>query len=154
MATTVPTTTTTTVAPSGVTVLVLNGGTTEHAALYFQTKLQDEGYDTLAPSDATTDNNKLTEVLVNKSAVEANALAMAKALSVSPSAVMAPTPQNDAAVPADDLRAADIIVVVGLDISAQVPQGYDGPTTTAPATTVAATTTSMLPATTVAGAAG
>lgn len=124
-----PATTTTTLPPNTVTVLVLNGGTTLHGALYFVTELHGYGYDTLAPNNAASQSVKLSEILVNKSADRANALAIAQLLKTSPSAVMTPTATNDVAVPVADRQLADVIVVVGADIQTQVPNGYTGPTT-------------------------
>lgn len=127
--TTVPTssTTTTTVAPSSVTVLVLNGWTTPHAALYFQTKLSKNGYDTLAPNNAATNTVKVTDIFIAKgTAKSTNAYQVAGIIGVGPSQVVKPTPANDAAIPPSMLSLADLIVVVGEDISHQVPAGYSG----------------------------
>lgn len=133
VATTVPTTTTTTMPPAKVTVLVLNGGTVFHAALYFQTELSAAGYDTLAPNDATSETNKLTQIFVVDPAARGNAVAIAGLLKASPSSVMVPSATNDASVPSSMLQAADVIVVVGADISAQVPPDFETTTTTAAA---------------------
>lgn len=125
--TTVPTTTTsTTLAPSSVTVLVLNGWTTYHAALYFQHQLAAKGYDTRAPNNALSSTNHSSQVFYTSPAYRANALAIAAALSLPSTAVVAPTAANDAAVPAADLSGADIILLVGGDISGRVPVGYNG----------------------------
>jgi hypothetical protein len=122
----VTTTTTTTVPPAKVTVLVLNGWDVYHAALYFKNRLLAAGYDTLAPTDAATSTNKVSEILVNTASDMANGLAIASLLGVGSATVVVPTAANDAAVPAGDLRQADIVLVVGEDISAQVPKGYNG----------------------------
>jgi hypothetical protein len=121
-------TTAVTAPPSSVTVLVLNGWTTEHAALYFQKKLAGDGYDTLAPNNALDETNATTTVFVVAPADGATGTAIAELLGVSDpqTAVMAPTATNDSAVPATFLHQADIIVVVGGDISKQVPVGYTG----------------------------
>jgi hypothetical protein len=128
--TVISTTTTTaiTVPPSTVTVLVLNGWTTEHAALYFQKKLAGDGYDTLAPNNALDETNTTTSVFVVTPADSATGTAIAELLGVSDplTAVVAPSATNDSAVPASVLHQADIIVVVGGDISKQVPAGYTG----------------------------
>lgn len=138
-ATTAPTlSTTTTVAPSSVTLLVLNGWTKEHAALYFETELNGFGYDTLAPTDAATDTNKHSALFVVHSAYESNALAIAESLGLSPSVVVAPKASNDSAIPAGDLSKADLVFVVGQDISGRVPPGYS--TTTQPTITQPTTT--------------
>lgn len=136
--TTLPTTTTTTIAPGKVTVLVLNGGTTYHAALFFQTRLQGDGYDTEAPADATAETYKSTEVFPIEKAARPNAVAIAHLLAVSASSVVTPSDTNEGAIPASDRQAADVIVVVGADISTQVPADYNTTTTTAAATTTAA----------------
>jgi hypothetical protein len=125
--TTAPTTTTTTRAPSSVTVLVLNGWTTAHAALYFQKTLAADGYDTLAPNNATDETTKASQIFVLVPSDNGNALAIASALTLSPSVVVAPTAANDAAVPVADLhQKIGIILVVGADISGRVPTGYKG----------------------------
>jgi hypothetical protein len=125
---TTTTTTAITVPPSTVTVLVLNGWTTEHAALYFQKKLAGDGYDTLAPNNALDETNTTTSVFVVTPADSATGTAIAEVLGVSDplTAVVAPSAINDSAIPASVLHQADIIVVVGGDISKQVPAGYTG----------------------------
>jgi hypothetical protein len=127
--TTVPTssTTTTTVPPSSVTVLVLNGWTTPHGALYFQTKLSKHGYDTLAPNNAATNTVKLSKIYICKgTAKSTNAYQVAGIVGVGPAAVVKPTPANAPAIPPSMLQLADLIVLVGQDISGQVPAGYAG----------------------------
>jgi LytR cell envelope-related transcriptional attenuator len=120
-------TTTTTVAPSTVTVLVLNGWTTPHGALYFQAKLSKAGYDTLAPNNAATNTVKLSMIYICKgTAKSTNAYQVAGIVGVGPAAVVHPTPQNAAAVPPSMLQVADLVVLVGQDISGQVPAGYTG----------------------------
>ena len=119
-------TTAVTAPPSSVTVLVLNGWTTEHAALYFQKKLAGDGYDTLAPNNALNETNTTTSVFVVSPADSATGTAIAELLGLSPSAVVAPSATNDSAIPASVLHQADIVVVVGGDISKQVPVGYTG----------------------------
>ena len=121
-------TTAVTARPSTVTVLVLNGWTTAHAALYFQKKLAGDGYDTLAPNNALDEANATTTIFVVAPADSATGTAIAELLGVSDpqTAVIAPTATNDSAVPATFLHQADIVVVVGSDISKQVPVGYTG----------------------------
>lgn len=120
------TSTTTTVPPSSVTVLVLNGWSTSHAALYFKNALAAHGYDTRAPSNALSETNKTSELFVTQPAFRDNALGIAALLHLPASAVVAPDQQNDAAVPAADLTGADLVLLVGEDISGQVPSGYKG----------------------------
>jgi hypothetical protein len=105
---------------------VLNGWTTEHAALYFQKKLAGDGYDTLAPNNALNEANTTTSVFVVSPADSATGTAIAELLGLSASAVVAPSATNDSAIPASVLHQADIVVVVGGDISKQVPVGYKG----------------------------
>jgi hypothetical protein len=118
------TTTTVPVPPSTVTVLVLNGWTTRHAALYFQKKLAGDGYDTLAPNNALNETNTTTSVFVVSPADSATGTAIAELLGLSSTAVVTPSATNDSAIPATLLHQADIVVVVGEDISKQVPVGY------------------------------
>lgn len=117
---------TTTLPPSKVTVLVLNGFTVRHAALFFQHKLVSDGYDTLAPTNATTETNKTSQVFVISPGYSTNALAIAAYLGLPSSAVLTPTPANDVAVPSTLLHQADLVLVVGGDISNQVPADYKG----------------------------
>ena len=120
-------TTTTTVAPSSVTVLVLNGWTTPHAALYFQKKLAAHSYDTLAPENAATNTNKLSQIFIaNGTAKSTNAYQIAGIVGVGPAAVVHPNATNSTAIPPASLHQADIIVLVGQDISGQVPTTYAG----------------------------
>jgi hypothetical protein len=116
----------TTLAPSKVTVLVLNGWSVRHAALFFQHKLAADGYDTLAPTNATTGTNKSSQIFVVNPGDSANALAIASLVGAPSSAVLTPTPANDSAVPASMLHQADLVLVIGGDISKQVPAGYNG----------------------------
>jgi hypothetical protein len=146
--TTVPAaTTTSTIAPSKVTVLVLNGGSTYHAALFFQTRLQGYGYDTLSPADATAETYKTTEIFHIETAARPNALEIAQLLGAPATSVATPNDTDEGAIPTGDRTAADVIVVVGADISKQVPANYNGSTTT---TAAAATTTAPAETTTAA----
>ena len=120
-------TTTTTVPPSSVTILVLNGWTTPHGALYFQTKLSKHGYDTLAPNNAATNTVQLSRIYICKGTAQStNAYQVAGIVGVGPAAVVHPTPANAAAIPPSMLQLADLVVLVGKDISGQVPAGYTG----------------------------
>ncbi|MGH9107503.1 MAG: LytR C-terminal domain-containing protein [Acidimicrobiales bacterium] len=122
--TTVAPTTTTTLAPSSVTVLVLNGWTTNHAAKFFKTKLAGLGYDTRAPEDALSSTNRSSNIFVVSPSFRSNALTIAGLVHLPASAVVSPAPTNDAAVPPSDLTGVDLVLLVGQDISAQVPSGY------------------------------
>ncbi len=121
------TTTSTTVPPTGVKVLVLNGYTKYHAALYFKNQLAALGYDTLAPMDAVTSTNLTSTLFVVNPADRDNALALARSpLGLPASAVVAPSPTNDSAVPPARLHLADLVLLVGADISGRVPARYNG----------------------------
>lgn len=125
--TTVPPTTTTTVAPSSVTVLVLNGTTTPHAALFFQSKLSKQGFDTLAPNNAAINTVQSSQIFIAKGgAASTDAYQIAGIVGVGPAAVVMPSPTNDSAIPPSMLSLADIVVVIGSDITKQVPAGYAG----------------------------
>ena len=119
-------TTSTRVSPVVVRVLVLNGWSTRHAALYFQKKLAGLGYDTLSPGNAVTADNKVSTLFVVTAADQPNALAVATQLGLPSSAVVSPSPSNDKAIPVVDLHKADLTLVVGADLSRQVPAGYNG----------------------------
>ena len=120
-------TTTTTVAPSSVTILVLNGWTTPHGALYFQKKLASHGYDTLAPNNAAADTVRLSKIYItNGTPKSTNAYQVAGIVGVGPAAVVYPSPANAPAVPPSLLHVSDLVVLVGADISGQVPPGYNG----------------------------
>ena len=73
----IPATTTTTLPPSSVLVLVLNGWQTEHAALFYKNQLAPQGYDLRAPADAATDDNTVSEVFYVHPQYEPNAIAIA-----------------------------------------------------------------------------
>lgn len=120
------TTTSTTLPPSSVTVLVLNGWTTYHAASYFQHQLAAKGYDTRAPQNALSSTNKTSLVYFTSPTYRSSALAIAAALALPSTDVVAPTATNDAPVPPVDLSSADIILLVGADISGRVPPNYNG----------------------------
>jgi LytR cell envelope-related transcriptional attenuator len=107
---------------------VLNGWTTPHGALYFQSKLSKAGYDTLAPNNAATDTVQLSKIYIAKGTPKStNAYQVAGIVGVGPAAVvLKPTPENAPAIPPSMLSLADLIVLVGKDISGQVPAGYSG----------------------------
>ena len=119
-------TTTTTIAPSHVLVLVLNGWTTRHAALYFKNRLAFFGYDLLVPVDAVSDTNQTSKIFYVHAQYEPTALAIAGELDLPASDVLAPSSGNDSALVTADLNSADVIVLVGEDISGRVPAGYNG----------------------------
>ncbi|HTW10790.1 MAG TPA: hypothetical protein VME46_25040 [Acidimicrobiales bacterium] len=121
-----PAATTTTIAPSHVLVLVLNGWTTYHAALYFKNQLSFYDYDLKVPEDAETDTNTRSLVFYTHAQYEPSATQIAKDLHLSPSAVVAPSPTNDGALTVSYIDSADVILLVGEDISGRVPSGYKG----------------------------
>jgi hypothetical protein len=123
------TTTTTTIPTSSVLVLVLNGWTTSHAALFFKNKLATFGYDLRVPIDAVTSNNKTSRVYYVHPQYEATALAIAGDLDLPATDVVAVS-STDAALTSTDIESAYVILLVGEDISGRVPAGYNGTTAT------------------------
>jgi hypothetical protein len=122
----VATTTTTTIPPSSVLVLVLNGWTTRHAALYYKNQLAPHGYDLRVPIYAATDTNQDSGVFFVHAQYEPTALVIAGDLGIPSAAVVAPSSTNDTALTPADLDEADVIVLVGANISGKVPAGYNG----------------------------
>lgn len=107
-------------------VLVLNGWSTRHAALYYKNRLAPYGFDLLTPIDAATADNKQSLVFYEHSQYQAVALTIAQDLSIPTANVVAPSSTNDSALTETDQAAADVIVLVGEDISGKVPTGYNG----------------------------
>ena len=122
----VSTTTSTTIPVASVVVLVLNGWTTEHAALFFKNRLATFGYDLRSPIDAATSDNKTSSVFYVHARYEPSALAIAGELSIPSADVVAPASTNDSALTTTDINSADVIVLVGENISGKVPVGYKG----------------------------
>jgi hypothetical protein len=121
-----PSSTTTTIAPSHVLVLVLNGWTTRHAALYFKNRLAFFGYDLLVAADAANATNQTSTIFYVHAQYEPTALAIAGELDLPATDVLAPSSSNDSALVTANLNSADVIVLVGEDISGRVPAGYNG----------------------------
>lgn len=119
-----PTTTTTTAPNPAVKVVVANGGTVTGAAAFFTAKLDAKGWSTLTPTNATS---------VTASAVyyapgdQGPADTVAASLGLSPTVVH----PISTVTPATGITGADVVLIVGPDLAAQVT-----PTTT---TTAAAT---------------
>ncbi len=115
VATAPPTTTTTTVPRSAVHVLVANGVGSGEFATDFSDELQTQGWSVLPPEDATS--------TVTASAVyyapgsRGPALALAKGLGL-PSAVVQPLSTT---VPVTSAAGANVVLVVGPDLSAKAP---------------------------------
>jgi hypothetical protein len=105
---------------------VLNGYTKYHAALFYQKKLAALGYNTPVGTDAISDTNLTSEIFVVVNADLPNAEAIAQYLGLPPSAIVSPTSANDQMVPAAVLRGSDIVLLVGADLSKQVPPKYNG----------------------------
>jgi hypothetical protein len=110
-------TTTTSTAPSGVltgpgevTVLVLNGAGTKGLAARGVAVLDEAGYETLAPTNATSLGP--TQVLYAEGS-EAGATGVAAVFEIDPAAVVSPL--DVAAPPVGDTGNADVIVVIGSD---------------------------------------
>jgi LytR cell envelope-related transcriptional attenuator len=139
-ATTTSSTTSTTLArpdPSTVSLVVINGTTTSGAAGYFTTKLNNAGYHTGSPLDATATTVTSTLVIVSPTGTRAGGEAVAAALGLANSAVKVGAPAS-APLPAGVLTGSDVVVLVGTDISGQTPSV---PTTTAGGTGLSSTTT-------------
>ncbi len=143
--TTLPAATTTTTpapAPDTVKVLVFNGTTTPHGAGYFQNKLAQLGYNTLAPENADTTTVTSTEVFAVSPSYVPSADAIARALGLATSAVHTTVPTT-APVSSALVRqlTPDVVVLVGADIANQ-SLGYvpASTTTTSPSGSGAAST--------------
>lgn len=136
--TTAPPTTTTTTKPSApnpdVKVLVANGGTVNGAAAFFTTKLDADGWTTLTPGNATP---VTASAVYYATGQQLPAQKIASSLGLASSAVK----PLATATPVQGITGADVVLVVGPDLSSQVTSTT---TTTAAstATTAAATTTS------------
>jgi len=120
-----PTTTTTTAPNPAVKVVVANGGTVTGAAAFFTAKLDAKGWSTLTPTNATS---------VSASAVyyapgdQGPADTVATSLGLSPTVVH----PISTVTPATGITGADVVLIVGPDLAAQVT-----PTTTTTAAVTA-----------------
>jgi hypothetical protein len=100
--------------PSQVTVLVANGTRVTGAASRVKNVLLQAGYNTLAPTDATSTDATATAVEFAPG-YQADAAAIASTLSLPASAAQPiPTP-----APVSDTKGANVIVVVGTDLASQ-----------------------------------
>lgn len=136
-----PTTTATTlppVTPANVRLQVLNGVGSGNYSSEWSTKLRaNPGYDTLAPNDAThTVASSQIYIITAGYLPEAKALATAVGLHTS-AIVTATPPPSTAPIPANDLSAADLVLVIGPDLesTATTPAGSTTATTAAHTTT-------------------
>lgn len=136
-----PTTTATTlppVTPANVRLQVLNGVGSGNYSTQWSNKLRaNPGYDTLAPNDAThTVASSQIYIITAGYLPEAKALAAAVKLPVS-AIVTATPPPSTAPIPANDLSAADLVLVIGPDLeaTAATPAGSTSSTTAAHTTT-------------------
>jgi hypothetical protein len=119
-------------------VVVLNGTSTPGAAGYFTTKLRNAGYSTLTPLDASSSTVTSTLVVVTETGTTAGGEAVAHELGLSSAAVTLTTAQSSDPIPSGALSEANIVVLIGSDISSQA-QG--GTTTTTAASTSSSSTT-------------
>jgi LytR cell envelope-related transcriptional attenuator len=122
-------TTTSTVAHSGVTVLVANGTQEPNAAGHFAQQLQQQGWNVSIPKN-TTSAASSTTIYYDPSHQQAAAL-IASELGVATTSVQPLT----AGAPVADPTGLDVIVVIGPDLA-----GNGFPATTVPAGTSPATT--------------
>jgi len=110
------TTTTTTVPKSQVKVVVANGTSLTGVAEYFTQKLTAAGWQTLSPTDTTT--NVSTSNVYYAVGQQAAAAEIAESLGLKPSAVLPLT----TSVPVQGTTGVDVVVVIGPDLGAQDTQ--------------------------------
>jgi hypothetical protein len=132
---TTSTTTTTTAPNASVKVVVANGGTVNGAAAFFTTKLHADGWSTLTPTNATP---------VTASAVYYAAGQQQPAEAIATKLGLASTVVHPIATvtPAVGITGADVVLIVGPDLSSQVTSSSTTSTTAAGTTS----TTSTAPA--------
>jgi len=114
----VPTTTTTTGPNPDVKVVVANGGTVTGAAAFFTAKLDAKGWSTMTPTNATSVS---ASALYYAPGDQGPADTIAVSLGLSPTVVH----PIATVTPATGITGADVVLIVGPDLSAQVT-----PTTT------------------------
>lgn len=117
--TSAPTTTTTLVPASQIKVQVLNGVGSGLLATQWSTKLRNDGYDTLAPDNATAVVAQSVIYVIKPGYLgEAQALATVAGL---PAAAINPTiPAPSAApIPASERAKADLVLVIGPDLASK-----------------------------------
>lgn len=130
------TTTTTALKPSAaVKVLVANGGTVNGAAGFFADKLKADGWGTLTPTDTTA--SVTASVVYYAAGEQAPAQLVASSLGLPSSAVQPLSSQT----PVSSTAGADLVLVVGPDLSSQVTKTTSAGGTPATSTTSATTTT-------------
>jgi hypothetical protein len=133
--TTAPPLTTTTRAPTQVKVLVANGTTTSGVALTAKNTIGQAGYNVLAPVDATA-AAKATQAntrVFYAAGYDSEARKIAALLGLTPAPQ--PLPMPTTAVPVSDLKAANVLVVIGPDYIAAHRTGGTGATTPGATTT-------------------
>lgn len=131
--------------PQDIKVLVANGTDTRGAASLFSDRLHKAGYNTLASTNTTTP--AATSTVFYAPGYDREAAVVATQLGLQPSAVQ-PLPQQ---APVAQLHDAQILVVVGPDLSSSTPATTSGTTATTvhrTTTTAAATTTTRAVTTT------
>ncbi len=117
--TTAPAAVTTTTRPaSAVKVLVANGTTTTGVALAAQKVLAQVGYNALAPADATAAAKaaKRNTTVYFAAGYDSDARKIAALLGLTPAPPVAPMPTTG--LPVSDLKAANVLVLVGPDYAA------------------------------------
>lgn len=137
--TTSPAPTTTAVArpPAQVKTLAANGTKTSGAANKVADTLRKAGYNVLAPTNATASATSSTVYYVPGFLSEAGAVA--SALGLAPTTVMPiPTPS-----PVANSNGADVVVVVGPDLTGQSAPATPTPSTSSTSTTAHATTSTV-----------
>jgi hypothetical protein len=117
--TTVAATTTTQVPISKLVVVVANGTEVFHAAAFFETKLQAEGYQAETPANATS-SSITASVVYFQPGYQDEAATLATSLGLPATAVQPYTPA--APVPST-ISTANIIVLVGQNLASQVTAG-------------------------------
>lgn len=132
-----PATTSTTmppVTPQNVRLQVLNGVGSGNYSSEWSTKLHaSPGYDTLAPNDATH-TVASSQIFIITAGYLPEAKALAKTVGLPTTAIVTSTPPpSTAPIPANDLSAADLVLVIGPDLEASA-------TTPSASTSAAATT--------------
>ncbi len=134
--TTAPRITTTTRAPKDVKVLVANGTTTNGVALTAQKTIAQNGYNALAPADATAAAKaaKRPTIVYYAAGYDVDARRIAALLGLTPAAPVAPMPS---ALPVTNLVGANVLVLVGPDYGTK----QSGATTSRPTTAGPTTST-------------
>ncbi len=118
-----------TVTPSTVTVAVLNGTTTSHLAADIMAKLNSAGYKSGATTNAPEQNLTSTIVGYTQPSFRADALAVAKSLSLGPASVQGVSQGDRSAACPGASCPAQVIVTLGSDLSSAASTGATASTT-------------------------